>query len=474
MIKYLVMPFIFAILVFLLPTLRAQSMTNHNMIYNDQGNIQSDNQSIAYRYNSMNQMVSNKIGHGYIVQYAYYPTGMQATENVISSRRKIFPAIYHYYAGQSQLFNSLQQNDFAEYLLANGILLRVYQSPQGYQMQVYVHNRHHTVIGIIARKITIAQQYNAYGLKILGGMSNLTKHTKNYGISSNPLGYNNYSFDGVTGLYYLKSRYYTPVYRIFLSRDSYDLANRYWYGNNNSVMTSDPDGHVSVFDALEPYLEVRISKFGEEYTHYDFTNKTKSHEIMAGMYPSLERFPGEHALIVSAHFHNNQYMYLPIKASEVGNLRKALFEMSKTRGLEQMGAYYRIQEKYSRVRIKTRSRLFKKLLLELMRPEQRDVTTLILHGMGLDKQFSEVLYWVNETESENINIPWRKFHNYKDIWFSIGKRPGDLVGKKGPMKAKEFVTIQKDGRMVGHAIYPGTWYSMKYHQSGRGYPISIV
>ncbi len=68
----------------------------------------------------------------------------------------------------------------------------------------------------------------------------------------NSFRYRGYFYETVSGLYYLKSRYYDPVTGRFFSPDSVEYLdpetigglNLYAYCNNNPIMFSDPEGHM--------------------------------------------------------------------------------------------------------------------------------------------------------------------------------------------------------------------------------------
>ena len=70
--------------------------------------------------------------------------------------------------------------------------------------------------------------------------------------NQNPFRYRGYFYETVSGLYYLKSRYYDPETGRFLTPDSIEYLdpdtigglNLYAYCNNNPVMFSDPEGHM--------------------------------------------------------------------------------------------------------------------------------------------------------------------------------------------------------------------------------------
>ena len=223
-----------------LETLHAQTL--HTLIaYNKTGDITADSQSSLYRYNPLNQLIYDQaIKSNKAISYQYYATGMQASESVSGAT-----TLVHYYANQGQLLNSMQSNRFSGYLLADSAALRSYQSIDGTQAQIYVRNRHRSVITTIKKRTLKIQQYNAYGATTLNGTASEAKTTEASGINTSPLGYSNYRFDMAADIYYLKARYYTPIYRTFLSRDSYDLNNRYFYVNDNPVLLEDSTGHNS-------------------------------------------------------------------------------------------------------------------------------------------------------------------------------------------------------------------------------------
>ena len=218
-----------------LPLQTLAAHTLHNAIaYNETGDITADNQSSLYRYNPLNQLIYDQtIKSSKAISYQYYATGLQASESVGTN----IP-IAHYYAGQRQLLDSLQGSDFAGYLRAQGLTLRTYQSQGGIQAQLFVRNRHDSVLTTISGTSAHSQQYNAYGHPLMAA-------TSTPGIARDPLAYSSYFYDQSAGLYYLKARLYSPLYRIFLTRDSKDLNNRYFYVNDNPAKFIDPTGHMS-------------------------------------------------------------------------------------------------------------------------------------------------------------------------------------------------------------------------------------
>ena len=72
--------------------------------------------------------------------------------------------------------------------------------------------------------------------------------------NANPFRYRSYYYDTETGFYYLNSRYYSPVWRRFISPDSTSYLdpetpnglNLYAYCNNDPVNYSDPSGNFAI------------------------------------------------------------------------------------------------------------------------------------------------------------------------------------------------------------------------------------
>lgn len=73
--------------------------------------------------------------------------------------------------------------------------------------------------------------------------------------AANPLRYRGYVYDTETGLYYLNSRYYNPVWGRFINADSLivdcgaNTQNLFVYCENNPVRYVDSSGHSAVLAA---------------------------------------------------------------------------------------------------------------------------------------------------------------------------------------------------------------------------------
>ena len=80
---------------------------------------------------------------------------------------------------------------------------------------------------------------NEYSYDVFGNRTVLKEAVDNL------FGYTGQQYDGITGQYYLRARYYNPVIGRFIQEDTYygDGLNLYVYCCNNPVMYYDPTGH---------------------------------------------------------------------------------------------------------------------------------------------------------------------------------------------------------------------------------------
>ena len=119
----------------------------------------------------------------------------------------------------------------------------------------YVYNLQGDVVAIIdANGVQVVEyHYDAWGAPVAkSGSMAATLGT------INPFRYRVYVYDEETGLYYLRSRYYNPVWKRFINAD--DLVgkigtllchNQYSYCGNSPILYSDQNGHafaIGIFD----------------------------------------------------------------------------------------------------------------------------------------------------------------------------------------------------------------------------------
>ena len=114
----------------------------------------------------------------------------------------------------------------------------------------YVHNLQGDIVGIVdsSGSLVVEYKYDAWGKPTL--VRTLTTAYEALA-ELNPFRYRGYVYDEETGLYYLRSRYYSPKLGKFLISDYWLCtgqgvfsANRYCYCGNNPVIAIDGDGYL--------------------------------------------------------------------------------------------------------------------------------------------------------------------------------------------------------------------------------------
>ena len=115
----------------------------------------------------------------------------------------------------------------------------------------YVHNLQGDIVGIIdsAGTEVVKYTYDAWG-KVLSTTGSLASTLG----TVQPFRYRGYVYDVETGLYYLRSRYYNPVWGRFIIADSLIRGNLFAYCNNNPIIQKDESGRSAVPYEVVPYL----------------------------------------------------------------------------------------------------------------------------------------------------------------------------------------------------------------------------
>ena len=109
-------------------------------------------------------------------------------------------------------------------------------------MYAYVHNLQGDIVGILdsTGTLVVTYSYDAWGKPIQTGGALANTLGK-----LNPFRYRGYVFDEETELYYLRSRYYCPLWCRFISDDTnIGSSSGYNYCSNSPVIKCDENGHI--------------------------------------------------------------------------------------------------------------------------------------------------------------------------------------------------------------------------------------
>ena len=129
----------------------------------------------------------------------------------------------------------------------------------------YVHNLQGDVVGIVdsAGSLVVEYKYDAWGKPTL--VRTLTAAYEALA-ELNPFRYRGYVFDEETGLYYLRSRYYSPNCGRFINVDSYSgklgqshAHNLFAYSYNSPIAFIDKDGYSATTAGAIYYIIIYVS-----------------------------------------------------------------------------------------------------------------------------------------------------------------------------------------------------------------------
>ena len=162
----------------------------------------------------------------------------------------------YYLEGTSIIFEK-RDNDVI-YYIRNGID-NLIGFKYNNNIYYYVKNLQNDIIGILNSNydLIVKYRYDGWGniLSITDSDGNNITDTNHIGII-NPFRYRSYYYDTETNLYYLNSRYYSPMLKRFLNADGILGANRdmmaynlYIYCSNNPIMGIDSNGQGWLKDA---------------------------------------------------------------------------------------------------------------------------------------------------------------------------------------------------------------------------------
>lgn len=311
---------------------QATPSAHEKILYTQQGNMTGDINKSQYDYNPLNQVITNKTQHN-ILSYQYYANGLQANECI--NPQKI---LYSYYADKKYLLNRIQNEAFSGYLISNHhALVRYHTSIHQKLTQIFINNRHQSVILALQHNYITPQQYTAYGIAIL--------HHEG---SNTPFAYSHYLADQAAKMDYLKARFYLPHIRTFLTRDSKNLNNRYQYANDNPIMNIDPSGHMTeaLFNQMEAILQTTDHTLNAEIRvvnsfnqHDTFLRRDRFNMLKEAAEKKWINTDGQHTTIISAHG-NEETLAFAMKPHVSKNDLTMLSQKLKAEGFYAKRYYY--------------------------------------------------------------------------------------------------------------------------------------
>ncbi len=219
-----------------LVTMTAQGNVLLNLRYAYDGNGNCTEKSgepyqNTYTYDRMNRLTGS-IQDGKGVRYAYDPAG-----NRLKKETGQETETYHYNAKNQLTERHTREDAQNHYIRGYDPLLLIHQDGEEQSRFSFVQDETGSTLFLLdeAHEIRKSYRYDAFG-DILQETGDIPNH----------LTYTGQIYDGVAGQYYLRARFYNPVFGRFLQEDVYrgDGLNLYAYCANNPVMYYDPSGYA--------------------------------------------------------------------------------------------------------------------------------------------------------------------------------------------------------------------------------------
>ena len=218
---------------------------NQIITYDEIGNPLTIGESIALDWingKQLNTYSDNKN----LVTYKYDYTGTRIGKTVNGTETK-------FYLEETKIIFEETNDSVIYYIYDNvgGLIGFIYNN----NLYYYVKNYQNDIIAILDSigNVIVKYQYDSWGNHISIKDANDSEITdvSHVGLI-NPFRYRSYYFDKETGLYYLNSRYYNPLWGRFLNADSMLVQtssltgyNLFIYGNNNPINRIDSKGNFA-------------------------------------------------------------------------------------------------------------------------------------------------------------------------------------------------------------------------------------
>lgn len=206
--------------------LRTEEVTTQ-YTYDKQGNLLSDG-NFQYTYDGFNHMVKAEDVQGNIQKNRYDAEGLRYE---MEENERLFGYVYD---GREIITQEAGQDTIRyirgyELISSDSESARTYYHYASDELGSITH-----VVNESDHRVVNTYEYDSFG-------NTLRAEEEVY----NPLRYTGQQYDVLTGLYYLRARFYNPAIARFTQEDTYygDGLNLYAYCRNNPVNYYDPEGH---------------------------------------------------------------------------------------------------------------------------------------------------------------------------------------------------------------------------------------
>ncbi|MGD0855669.1 MAG: RHS repeat-associated core domain-containing protein [Dehalococcoidia bacterium] len=218
----------------------ADEITSPGFTYDKNGNLTSDG-NFNYTYNALDQLVQvNKVSGGSLVAtYTYNQDGTRRSKTTSQGT-----TTYDWDASGNLIKESGPNGTFYYYYDPSGRMIAFKKNGTIY---IIHDNQRGDIESVTTESGSVVAQYH------YDPWGNQVSYS---GTVTLPFGYAGYYYDSETGLYYLKSRYYSPALERFITRDSHDnikytnaqTLDLYTYCCDDPVNCVDPTGNGEVWN----------------------------------------------------------------------------------------------------------------------------------------------------------------------------------------------------------------------------------
>ncbi|MEK3795064.1 restriction endonuclease fold toxin [Paenibacillus sp. FSL R7-0204] len=202
-------------------------------------------------FNRLTKAVKVKAGDRTTVDYVYNGDGLRVKKTVSSAKAGNIAKETNYVYDRQHVILEMDGGSklSARYIRGINYIARMNQAKA---YTYYLFNGHGDVVQTVTSAGEVQNQYDydVFGNPVLS--------IESY---SESIRYAGEYYDGETGLYYLRARYYDPYIGRFLSEDSYwgednnPLSlNLYTYANNDPIQYIDPTGHKATASSIQSQI----------------------------------------------------------------------------------------------------------------------------------------------------------------------------------------------------------------------------